>query len=102
MEEEILDNKDILDALFSDSPNIEDLKEPDTIIPSVGDKPLEEKDLATDGELVSSHNSANVLPDELGTSEVTPISKKNTTGIHDGDSTDNDKPISSHNSKKFL
>ena len=99
---ELLNNEEILDALFSDGSKIEDLKEPETIIPSVGDKPLEAKDLEKEGELVSSHNPDTVLPDDLGTTDVTPIANKNTPGIHDGDGIDGDKPISSHNSKKFL
>lgn len=100
---ELLNNEEILDALFSDGSKIEDLKEPEQIIPSVGDKPLDEKTLEKEGEeLVSSHNSESVLPEELSNTELTPISNKNTPGIHDGDGIDGDKPISSHNSKKFL
>ena len=101
--DELLNNEEILDALFSDGSKIEDLKEPEQIIPSVGDKPLDEKALEKEGEeLVSSHNSESVLPEELSNTELTPISNKNTPGIHDGDGMDGDKPISSHNSKKFL
>ena len=101
--DELLNNEEILDALFSDGSKIEDLKEPEQIIPSVGDKPLDEKTLEKEGEeLVSSHNSESVLPEELSSTELTPISNKNTPGIHDGDGIDGDKPISSHNSKKFL
>ena len=101
--EEILNNEQIIDALFAKGPNLEDLKPQEQIIPSVGDKPIDaDKVEKAEEELVSSHNSENVLPDELGTPDVTPISTKNTPGIHDGDGIDGDKPISSHNSKKFL
>ena len=101
--DEMLDNEKILDALFTEGSKFEDLKEPEQIVPSVGDKPIDEKTLEKEGEeLVSSHNSESVLPGELGNTDATPISNKNTPGIHDGDGIDGDKPVSSHNSKKFL
>ena len=52
-------------------------------------------------DLISSHNSTNALPEELSNT-ITPISTTITQGVHDGDTTANMTPISTHNSSKFV
>lgn len=56
----------------------------------------------TNVDLISTHNSDNALPDKLANVELTPISNGVTEGVHDGDTTCNTVPISSHNSSKFV